>query len=183
LLHLPAHLIRFGLPGYVGVFHSVDAVRYPRAARVICRTWRGLEVGQVLQPIEHAAAAKDGSVLRRVTLEDDLLLARLQRHRDDAFRECCRLLAERGIDAVLVDVEQLFDGTSLYFYFLGEDPPQLDRLTGELAQRYAAQVEFHRFAETLEQGCGPGCGTESAAGACSGGSCSSCAVAAACRQA
>ncbi len=178
-----AHLIRFGLPGYVGVFHSVDAVRYPRSTHVICRTWRGLEVGQVLQAIDRPASASDGDLLRQVTLQDDLLLARLDRHRDQAFRECCRLLTERNLDAVLMDVEQLFDGTSLYFYFLGNVPPELERLTSELAQRYAAQIEFQRFADTLEQGCGPGCGTESAAGGCATGGCASCAVSAACRQA
>ena len=42
-------------------------------------------------------------------------------------------LAERGSSAVLVDVEHLFDGQSLYFYFLGPGGPELDVLTTELA--------------------------------------------------
>ena len=174
-------MVRFGLPGYVGSFQSVDAVCYPRASRVICRTARGLEVGEVLQSVARGPAT-DGALLRGMTIEDDLLLARLDRDRDEAYRECCRLLDERRIEAVLMDVEQLFDGESLFFYFLGDVSPQLDEVLEPLAERYAARIQFHQFAESLAHGCGPDCGTESATGGCSDGGCASCAVSAACRQ-
>jgi hypothetical protein len=36
--------------GQVGRFTAVDAVRYPRRSRVIVRTRRGLEIGEVLTP-------------------------------------------------------------------------------------------------------------------------------------
>ena len=36
--------------GQVGRFTAVDAVRYPRRSRVIVRTRRGLELGEVLIP-------------------------------------------------------------------------------------------------------------------------------------
>ena len=36
--------------GQVGRFAAVDAVRYPRRSRVIVRTRRGLEMGEVLCP-------------------------------------------------------------------------------------------------------------------------------------
>jgi hypothetical protein len=56
----------------------------------------------------------------------------------------------------------------------------LQTVTSELAELYDAQVQFRAFADTLAHGCGPGCGTEEAAGqGCS--SCSTgCAVAGAC---
>ena len=44
---LGQHFVRIGLLGSVGRFASADSQRYPRAARVICRTPRGLEVGEV----------------------------------------------------------------------------------------------------------------------------------------
>ena len=40
--------------------------------------------------------------------------------------------------------------------------------------------EFRRFADTLSEGCGPGCGTEEAMGQGGCESCTSCAVASAC---
>lgn len=167
--------------GHVGRFSASDATRYPRGSRVVVRTPRGLESGHVLRPPgdENHAAAADGSILRGMTVEDDLLDQRLQKNRDEAYRACVALLQERRLPATLVDVETLFDGSGLFFYFLGELRPEVEALTSELAEVYEANVEIRRFAEVLTDGCGPGCGTESASGeAC--GTCTTCVVAGAC---
>jgi cell fate regulator YaaT (PSP1 superfamily) len=159
----------------------VDGVRYPRRATVVCRTRRGVEIGEVLAEDGGKYAEADGTVLRRVTVEDQLLMSRLEKYKDQAFRACQDLLQARGLPAVLMDVEHLFDGRSLYFYFLGEVTPELESLTAELAATYDTEVQFHRFAQTLTEGCGPGCGTEEAAGqGCSTSGCASCSVAGAC---
>lgn len=158
-------------------------MRYPRGSRVICRTSRGLEVGEVLAPIgdDGGFGNSDGSLLRGMTPEDHLLLARLEKHKDEAYSACQLLLAERRVSAVLMDVEHLFDGRSLYFYFLGEVTPELETITEELAETYETQVQFRKFADTLTAGCGPGCGTEEATGGgCGDGGCSTCSVASAC---
>jgi cell fate regulator YaaT (PSP1 superfamily) len=170
------HFIRVGILGHVGRFAAADAARYPRGARVICRTKRGLELGEVLAAADEFAPATDGMLLRRVTVEDDLLLDRLRRHRDDAFAACSQRIAERGLPVILVDVEHLFDGASLFFYFLGEPTAELDAITGELAALYDAQVQFQKFADILHHGCGPDCGTETAVGGCGDGGCSTCAT-------
>ncbi|HUG71457.1 MAG TPA: PSP1 C-terminal domain-containing protein [Pirellulaceae bacterium] len=179
---MPAHhLVRIGVMGHVGRFDSVDGFVYARHARVICRTARGLEVGEVLSSSESNGREVDGTLLRRLTTEDDLLLTRIEQNRDEAFHACNNLLAERHLPAVLMDVEHLFDGQSLYFYFLGDVSPEIEALTSELASTYETEVQFHKFAETLSAGCGPGCGTDEATGqGCSTGGCASCAVASAC---
>lgn len=176
------HLVRYGLLGHVGAFAAVDALRYPRRSRVVVRSPRGLEVGEVLaEPAdEETRGAADGKLLRRMTVEDDLLEARLERRRHEAFAACQRLLEEAASPAALVDVEHLLDGEGLYFYFLGEPPPEAGEITGRLAATYEAAVEFRKFAETLSEGCGPGCGTEEAKGQGGCASCTSCAVASAC---
>lgn len=129
----------------------------------------------------------DGELLRKVTVEDDLLLARIEQRKQEAFDACTRLLTERGIAAALMDVEHLFDGQSLYFYFLGSPPAEAELLTAELAAAYDSAVEFQKFTDAVEVGCGPHCGTEEAAGCGSGsgnagGGCSSCSIAAACAK-
>lgn len=175
-----SYLVRVGRLGQVGRFAPVDASAYRRGARVVCRTVRGLEVGEVLtqaEPVDEDQA--DGAVLRLVTREDDLLLERLERNRDEAFEACTRLLAERDAGAVLMDVEHLLDGASIYFYFLGQPPAGADSLIAELAESYEVKVQFRRFAETLTDGCGPGCGTDAAENGC-GDACGACAVVAAC---
>ena len=167
--------------GHVGRFDAADGVLYARHARVICRTARGLEIGEVLSTSELGGQDADGTLLRRLTVEDDLLLTRIERNRHEAFQACNDLLAKRNLPAVLMDVEHLFDGQSLYFYFLGDVSPEIEALTSELASAYETEVQFQKFADTLTAGCGPGCGTEEATGqGCSTGSCASCAVASAC---
>jgi cell fate regulator YaaT (PSP1 superfamily) len=171
------HFVRVGQLGHVGRFAATDAARYARGTRVICRTRRGLELGEVLSTCDASSPAADGTVLRRVTVEDELLASRLEKHRDAAYLACAEKLAERGLRVILVDVEHLFDGQSLFFYFLGETTPALDELTSELAAIYDARIQFRQFAETLANGCGPDCGTEGAAGhGCASGGCSICAV-------
>jgi cell fate regulator YaaT (PSP1 superfamily) len=174
------HLVRVGALGHVGRFTSVDAVRYPRHTRVVVRTGRGLELGEVLsEPQGTDLAPADGSILRGVTIEDQLLASRLEKNRQEAFDACTARLAQAGSSAVLMDVEHLFDGRTLLFYFLGEMTPELEALTDELAELYEAQVQFRRFTEAVTQGCGPTCGTEEGAGCktCASG----CAVAGACQ--
>lgn len=176
------HLVRYGLLGHVGAFAAADAVRYPRRSRVVVRSPRGLEVGEVLSEPNDGprAAAADGLILRRMSVQDDLLEARLQRRRHEAFDACRRLLAEAAVSATLVDVEHLFDGEGLLFYFLGDPPTEAREITARLAETYEAAVEFRRFAEKLVDGCGPGCGTEMADGNGGCATCTSCAVAGAC---
>jgi cell fate regulator YaaT (PSP1 superfamily) len=160
--------------GHVGRFTAVDAVSYPRGRRVVLRTSRGLEIGEVLSPAQdaHAPGQSDGSILRAVTIEDQLLEARLTKNRQAAFDACNEKIRQLSLPVTLMDVEHLFDGRSLFFYFLGEVPPELESLAGELAEVYDAAAEFRKFADAVVTGCGPGCGTDEA----SGGGCSSCAT-------
>jgi len=177
---LGQHLVRVGVLGSVGRFAAADGQRYPRACRVICRTRRGLEVGEVLAPVDSRSEQPcDGSLLRRVTVEDDLLIARLEKNRGAAYDACAARVAEHGLPAILLDVEHLFDGQSLCFYFLGDSGPELDELTAELAETYEAKAQLQKFAEALTAGCGPHCGTEEGGG-CGTGGCSTCAVVGAC---
>lgn len=176
------YYVRVGLHAQVGRFHPADAARYNRSDQVIVRTGRGLEIGQVLAAAESCGGVPDGQLLRGMTPQDHLLAERLRQRRGEAYQACVTLLAERGLDAVLMDVEHLFDGQGLYFHFLGETAPEVEQLTAELAETYEARAQIGRFAETLSEGCGPNCGTEEATGQGGCDSCASCAVASACKK-
>lgn len=172
-------LVRWGALGFVSGFASADGVRYPRGTRVVVRSTRGLELGEVLAPLDDdSTLPQEGVVLRGMTEQDRLLELRLEKNRHEAYGACLRKISELGLDAALMDVEHLFDGRSLIFYFLGDQPPELAAVTDELADAYDAEVQFRAFSDAVTVGCGPDCGTEKAGGCnnCSTG----CAIASAC---
>ena len=166
----------------VGRFAAADAALYSRDTRVIVRTVRGLEIGAVLAPPEDfgTTAERDGTILRVMTIEDRLLEARLAKNSHAAYAACQQRLTELGLSACLMDVEHLFDGRTLVFYFLGDVAPEIEQMTDELAEIYEANVQFRSFAEAVTNGCGPGCGTAAAQGAGCGSCATGCAVASAC---
>ena len=163
-----SHLVRIGLLGSVGQFRAEDGRCYRRNEEVVCRTDRGLETGIVVCPLDEQdrKPQNDGQLLRTLTPEDHLIVRRIDRFRDRAFAACTRLIDESGLHAVLVDVEHLFDGQSLYFYFLGDVSDEVHQLTASLAEAYEKKVRFRKFTETMAKGCGPNCGTEGSG--CSG---------------
>ncbi len=165
------HLVQVGLLGSIGKFACAERRSYPRDTEVVCRTARGLEVGKIVCEVEpgDVESEGDGEILRRIGREDRAIVERLDRFRDRAFLACSKLLVERNLKATLVDVEHLFDGQSIWFYFLGDVSPEVESLTEELAEVYEGKVKFRKFAEALANGCGPGCGTGSSCGDC--GSC------------
>ncbi len=171
------HLVQFGVPGWIGRFRAIDHRARRRGCRVVCRTPRGLETGTVLKVLAEDLINGDnecfGELLRRLTPDDRMISERIDRFRDRAFTACAEMLRQRGSEAVLVDVEQLFDGQSLYFYFLGEVSEELSALTDDLAETWEAKVRFRKFTERLIEGCGPDCGTGTSGCGTSGcGSCS-----------
>ena len=181
------HFVKTGLMGVLGTFEAGDFRKYARDQRVICRTRRGLEWGTVVCDIGHRDSGEvpigsgqncDGELLRTTTPDDEMIVERLDRFRDRAFEACRQLLAKRAVAVTLVDVEHLFDGESLFFYFLGETDSRIEGLTEELAATYDRKVKFKKFAESLSQGCGPTCGT--AESSCKSSGCGSCALSGSC---
>jgi cell fate regulator YaaT (PSP1 superfamily) len=171
-----------GAMAAVGRFAAVDAALYPRGARVILRTARGLEIGEVMSPPDDLRGTSDGdgTILRAMTVEDRLLESRLAKNCHAAYEACRRRLDELQLSACLMDVEHLFDGRTLVFYFLGDVAPEVEQITDELAEIYEAKVQFRSFTDTLTNGCGPGCGTESAEGHGCTSCTTGCAIAGAC---
>lgn len=202
-------LVRVGLHGQVGRFLPTEPLAFRRGQRVVCRTERGIEVGHILQPSARLVAKRlpdgaaeaamengtsqsnagkegqhaDGRVIRPMAPEDELLYGHLQELGHQAQAACQTWLEQRQISAVLLDVEPLLDGKTLYFHFLSEIDERVQQHLDELVAVYEQQVRESRFANLLEQGCGPGCGTTEAKNGCgSKGGCAVCKVAAACKR-
>lgn len=153
-----------------------------RGRRVITRTPRGIELGEVLQPRRNGSPRVSPSVqiLRPTSPEDELLIRRLDRNKHRAIEQCRVRLAEAGSTATLLDVDQLFDGGTLVMHFLGPVDEVAESVTKEIADQYESVVQTRHFSKLLRDGCGPDCGTDQGGGCGTG--CAGCASAAACRS-
>jgi hypothetical protein len=179
-------LLRLGMHGQVGRFCNEKNELLKRGERAICRTARGLEVGTVLGPSSPPSSGPemaDGAIVRPMTPEDELLWGHLQSLGEAALESCTGWLKSQQMDAVLLEVEPLMDGRTLYFHFLSEIDEPVQQYLDNLVALYEEQVRLSPFAQLLQQGCGPGCGTSSAKNGCSSrGGCSVCKIARACGQ-
>lgn len=159
------YFIRIGAWGDVARCRAAGGESYRRGTRVICRTPRGLEIGQVTAESDFSDtddASEIGesfaTILRATTAQDELLISRLEKNRCDAIVECRKCLAEAGSAAVLLEVDQVFDAGTLVFYFLNPPDESDTQLVERLAASYESRVRSGHFAKLLAQGCGPGCG-------------------------
>jgi hypothetical protein len=175
-------LVRVGSGGdAIGI--PAGAAGLERGARVICRTERGLEIGTVLCESTADELSDAGKFLRPADSNDELLWRKLLALSCEAAGACERYLRDKGLDDVLLDVEPMLDGRTLYFHFLGEPSQAANDRIAELAEVYRQSVMASPFAQRVEVGCGPGCGTESKSGCgTSGGGCAVCTVASKCRK-
>lgn len=160
------YLVRYGRPGWIGLFGSVHPVATEHRQCVLIRTTRGTEIGEVLaDPPEVKRSADDqsptGEILRPIEPDE------LERYQQQAGPLMDRLLsatqmrlAPAGLDLDVVDGELLFDAELAVVYFLGESSPDAGPLVTELAQEFGLnRIELSPLIEPPSGGCGkPGCG-------------------------
>jgi hypothetical protein len=183
-----AGLVRIGVHGQIGRFSVKTEVHgtVTPGRRVLCRTSRGLEVGQFLRATTAFEEQLDGWIVRELLPDDELLWAHLQNLAQEAHEDCARWLVVNRSPAMLLEVEPLMDGRTLYFHFLEDVStyPGIQAHVDKLALVFEQKAAESDFAARVEMGCGPGCGTENAVNGCgSTGGCAVCKVASACKSA
>ena len=125
----PAYLIRYGVMGYVGRFRVAPECVGPldRGQTVVIQSERGVELGEVLIPLDEAGAARAADrqrVIRPAGPEDLDRSRRAEASRADRFATCRRVLEEEGWPWDLIDVEPLLDDGATVIQYLG--PHQID---------------------------------------------------------
>ncbi len=177
------YVARVGLLGQIGRFLAVDSTPYRRGERVVCRTARGVEPAEILGPLRthYPLERIDGRLLRRFSVEDNVLWSNLAVLASETRDACQAWLEHRQLGGLLIDVEPLLDGRTLYFHFLADVPDDVQQHIDGLALVYERQVRKSKFAQLLESGCGPGCGTDEAKNGCgTRGGCAVCQIAKRC---
>ncbi len=123
--------------------------KFLHGTRVICKTPRGTELGEVLceatpQVIATLEDPPSGVILRRVTATDE---AELNRQRDTSvlFESCQREIKTLGLKMQLVDVERLFGGERVVVYYLADERVDFRQLVRQLIDEFKTRVEMRQI--------------------------------------
>src|SRR4051812_26369509 len=117
-------IVRHGAMRFLGVFDPEQA-EYARSDDVVVRTERGHELGVVLCPatpgaVELLSEPTKGRIVRRLSDRDRQERQRIKEQEQSELETCERFVASRRLQMELVDVEHLFGGERVVFYFLAE---------------------------------------------------------------
>jgi cell fate regulator YaaT (PSP1 superfamily) len=142
-------IVRHGAMRLLGDFDP-DNVDYARGAEVVVRTERGLELGEVLCPanpraLELITEPTHGRIVRALTNDDRMNRAQLCDLERRELETCSRFIEERRLQMELVDVEHLFGGERIIFYFLAEKRVDFRELVKDLAREYQTRIEMRQI--------------------------------------
>jgi cell fate regulator YaaT (PSP1 superfamily) len=146
----PHYIVRHGAMRFLGPFETRDGARYSRGATVVIRTERGLEIGEVLceatpRAIEYLSEPTGGTILRTLSGEDQQQCERISDAERAEFDAGFRCIDQRKLQMDLVDVEHLFGGERIIFYFLAEKRVDFRELVKDLAREFHTRIEMRQI--------------------------------------
>lgn len=147
----PGYVVRYGLTRFIGEMATRGSETYARGAEVVLRTNRGTEWGEILCPATPrtrdylSATEPAGRILRLVTRADREALERVRDSERDAFKGGLELIRESKLVMQLIDVEWLFGGERLVFYYVAEQRVDFRELVKQLAKRFRTRIEMRQI--------------------------------------
>jgi len=161
-------LVRYGRMGNLGWFEHQESQVPKQSHRVVVKTERGLELGQIvgqlcpykagqfkLDPEQvkkyfedsgvELCVQEDGKFIRYATAED---LSEERHLRKSALEEleCCRAFAkELKLPMKVVDAEHVFGGERIIFYFMADGRVDFRELVKRLAHEYQTRIEMRQI--------------------------------------
>lgn len=115
---------------------------------VIVPTSKGVEFGTVVAPareIPECGGEEIQKVVRRATDRDRQQRARNETRKERAFRKCQELISKHGLPMKLIDIDFVFDGSSITFYFTAEGRVDFRALVRDLASALKTRIELRQI--------------------------------------
>ncbi len=117
--------------------------------RCIVSTDRGVELGIVTddRQVEHLnlSDAKIPRALRKATERDLYLYEKKKDKEDAAYRLCCKRIKVRRLPMKLSQVEYIFDGSRVIFYFTANRRVDFRELVKDLARELRTRIEMRQI--------------------------------------
>ncbi len=145
-----SYIARHGAMRFLGEFQAPADLPFVRGQHVVVRTERGLEAAEVLceataRAVQLLSEPTHGELVRPFTADDHEQAARLRQAELEEFHTCNRYIETRRLQMELVDVEHLFGGERIVFYFLAEKRVDFRELVKDLAREYRTRIEMRQI--------------------------------------
>ena len=143
-------IVRYGQMRHIGEYLSTDGRVYSRGERLVVRSDRGTEVGEILCPAtDRTSSLLDnpfrGQILRAATPEDLLAQSRLTEREKQGLAACREFAERRRLQMDLVDVEAIFGGERMVFYYVSEKRVDFRELVKDLARTMQTRIEMRQI--------------------------------------
>lgn len=159
-------LVRYSKIGLVGQFKHSEREIPPGVKHVVIHTERGLEIGEIISPFCHRRAScttasedideycrqsgpeypftRDGRFVRFATEQDLNEQRHLEIGAKEEARYCQELIGKLDLAMKLVDVEHLFGGDRIVYYFMADGRVDFRSLVKQLAHEYQTRIEMRQ---------------------------------------
>jgi cell fate regulator YaaT (PSP1 superfamily) len=143
-------VVRYGQMRQIGEYEAVEGLTHLRGERVVVRSDRGTEVGEVLCPATDRTGAFlenpfRGQILRVATPEDLATEHRLGDRVKKGLDACREFIGKRRLQMDLVDVEAIFGGERMVFYYVSEKRVDFRELVKDLARALQTRIEMRQI--------------------------------------
>jgi cell fate regulator YaaT (PSP1 superfamily) len=160
-------LVRFGRLGHLGWFEHEENQVPKVHTKVLIKTERGLELGEIVGPFcykaghfrqtpesvaeyfkgggEDQAPVKAGEFVRFATAQDINEDIHLKRDGLAEMETAIRVAKEHHVPIDIVDVEHIFGGERIIFYFIAETRVDFRELVRLLAKEYQTRIEMRQI--------------------------------------
>ncbi len=144
------YIIRHGAMRLLGEFAALPGASFMRGQRVVVRSERGQELGDILcsatpEAVSHLPEPTRGDIVRLASEDDQRRDQQLRENSRKQFDTAVRLIAEHRLAMQLVDVEPLFGGERIIFYFLSEKRVDFRELVRAMAREFQTRIELRQI--------------------------------------
>lgn len=144
------YVVRYGQMRMLGAYSAPTGQNCLRGQRVIIRSERGTELGEVLCPATETTRnllenPGTGEIVRLAGADDLEAEANLVETRQSAFASCKEFIAKRRLQMDLVDVEVILGRERMVFYYLSEKRVDFRELVKDLARALHTRIEMRQI--------------------------------------
>ena len=159
-------LVSYSKMGLLGWFSHNEKHLLKAKTRVLIETDRGLEMGRIVGPFcykagtfrKDAAQVEDyfgtpatefpfapgGKFVRYAAAEDLSEERHINADAEEELKRCKRLVKEMELPMKLADIEHIFGGERIIYYFTAEDRVDFRELVRALAKEYQTRIEMRQ---------------------------------------